>query len=58
MFIITDKARPKGGGRQKVTVGIMKDKESKLEETEAAHTLGGAIKYASIHQSRWFRESL
>ena len=30
----------------------MKDKELKLEETEASHTLGGAIKYTEIHESR------
>ncbi len=41
----TDKARAKGAGRQKVGVGVMKDKELKLEETKASHTLGGAIKY-------------
>jgi hypothetical protein len=26
-------------------VGVMKDKEIKLEETETSHTLGGATKY-------------
>jgi hypothetical protein len=31
----------------------MKDKELKLEETEVSHTLGGDIKYTSIHQSHW-----
>jgi hypothetical protein len=34
---ITKNTRTKGGGRQKV-----KDKELKLKETEASHTLGGA----------------
>ncbi len=31
----------------------MKDKELKVEETESSFTLGGAIKYTSIHQSCW-----
>jgi hypothetical protein len=26
-------------------VGVMKEKKIQLEETEASHTLGGAIKY-------------
>ncbi len=26
-------------------VGVMKDKEVKMEETEVSHTLGGVIKY-------------
>ena len=38
-------SEPKGAGRQKVGVGVVKDKELKLEETKASHTLGGAIKY-------------
>jgi hypothetical protein len=41
LFIMTDKARSKGGGRQKGVV-VVKDKELKLEETEASLTLGGA----------------
>ena len=44
MFIITDKARAKGG-RKAEGVGVMKDKELKLEETESSLTLGGSIKY-------------
>jgi hypothetical protein len=32
-------------GQQDKGVGVMKDKELKLEETEASLTLGGAIKY-------------
>ena len=32
----------------------MKDKELKLEEMEVSRTLGGDIKYSSVHQSRWF----
>ena len=33
-------------------VGVMKDKELMVEETEASHTLGGSIKYT--YQSHWF----
>jgi hypothetical protein len=33
-------------------VGVIKDKELKLQETEASHTLGGDITYTSIYQSR------
>ena len=28
-----------------VGVGVMKDKEVKVQETEPSHTLGGALKY-------------
>ena len=47
VFIITEKARAKGGGRDKVSVisktkDNPKDKELKLEQIEASHTLGGA----------------
>jgi hypothetical protein len=39
LTIITDEARPKGGGRQKVSVlSSVTDKESELEETESSHT--------------------
>jgi hypothetical protein len=31
----------------------MKDEELNLEETDHSHTLGGAIIYTYIHQSRW-----
>ena len=37
IFVLTDKARSVAEG-----VGVIKDKELKLEETEASHTLGGA----------------
>jgi hypothetical protein len=38
-FIITDKAID-NGGRKVEGLGVMKDKELKLEEIEASHTLG------------------
>jgi hypothetical protein len=41
LFIITDKARAKGG-RKVEGVGAMKDEELKLEEIQVSHTLGGA----------------
>jgi hypothetical protein len=44
LFLITDKVKGKGG-RKTEGVGIMKDKELKLEETEYSHTLGGGIEY-------------
>ena len=39
-LIITDKARAKGGGREKVSVLQYQRQKLKLEETEASHTLG------------------
>jgi len=33
------------GERKSEGVGVMRDKELKLEETETSHTLGGAIRY-------------
>jgi hypothetical protein len=44
VFCITDKpgARRVAEGRKVEGVGVMKDKELKLEEIEASHTLGGA----------------
>ena len=53
LFLRTDKARAKG--RKAEGVGVLKNKELKLEETEASYTLGGAIKYTEIHQSRLHR---
>jgi hypothetical protein len=43
MFIITDKASTRRGGRNwKVKdVGVMKDEDLKLEEIETSHSLGG-----------------
>ena len=38
LFIITDKTRTKGPGRKSEGVGVMKDKELNLEETETSHT--------------------
>ncbi len=49
-FITTDKAKASRGG-EKVSVGVMKNKEPKLEEIEAYHTLGGAV----IHTSSFSR---
>ncbi len=45
LFIITDKTRTKGRGRdwKSEGVGVMKDNEVKIE-TEVSHTLGGSIK--------------
>ena len=40
MFIITEKARDRE--RKRGGVGVMKDKELKLEEVNVPHTLGGA----------------
>ncbi len=37
--------RERYGGRKSEGVGVMKDKEPKLEETDGSHTLGGDIKY-------------
>jgi hypothetical protein len=37
---MTDKTRGKGGGKTE-DVGVMKDKEVNLQETEGSHTLGG-----------------
>jgi hypothetical protein len=34
-------------------VGVMKDKEVKLVETEVSQTLGGVIKYTEVHQPRF-----
>ena len=39
VFIITDKS--KLVGEEAKGVGVMKDEELKIEEIEAAHTLGG-----------------
>jgi hypothetical protein len=40
LFIITEKARDRE--RKRGGVGVMKDKELKLEEVNVPHTLGGA----------------
>ena len=39
-FITTDKAK---ASSRREGVGVMKDKEPKLEEIKASHTLGGAV---------------
>jgi hypothetical protein len=36
-------------------VGVMKDEDLKIEESEDSHTLGGPIRYTYIFQSHWFR---
>ena len=55
MFIITDKAKAKGGGiRRKVGgVGVMKGNELKLKEIEASHTLGGAGEGRVQGKGKW-----
>ena len=40
MFILADKARARGEDVK--GVGVVRDKELKLEDGEASHTLGGA----------------
>ena len=46
LSIITDKTKTKGrvSGRKTKGVGVMRDKELKLEETEGSHVLGGTGK--------------
>jgi hypothetical protein len=44
VFILTDKVRVKGGGETE-GVGVMKDKELKLEETQTSHTQDETLKY-------------
>ena len=51
-FITTDKTKRSRG------VGIMKDKESKLEEIEVSHTLGGAVIHTQIRQSHGLKQTI
>ena len=51
-FIITEKTRS-NGGRKVEGVGVMKDKEIKLEEIETSHTLGGAGKGGVQGRGKW-----
>ena len=46
----------KRGGRKVEGVGVMKDKELKLEEIEASLTLGGAGAGRVQGRGRWFMQ--
>jgi len=51
LFIIVDKARAR---REDVKgVGVVRDKELKLEDDEASHTLGGTGEEGSLRRGKW-----
>ena len=61
---LLERIKQKLGGEEVEGVSVMKDEELKLEEIEAAHTLGGsgrcyaAVTHTEIHQSRVRRHTI